>query len=58
MEAQQTGVCVVATDHVYGMGVLQVKDMLHSASLRLALQLRANEKSWLRSQQLLNQLLK
>ncbi|WP_286267836.1 GlxA family transcriptional regulator [Thalassotalea atypica] len=44
MEAQQTGVCVVATDHVYGMGVLQVKDMLHSASLRLALQLRANEK--------------
>jgi len=31
------GVCIVATDDCYGMGIMQTKDMFHSASLRLAI---------------------
>jgi len=31
------GVCIVATDGVYGMGIMLTKDMFYSASLRMAL---------------------
>lgn len=42
---QSPGVCIVATNGVYGMGVLQAKDMFYSASLRLALrQKRAKQR--------------
>ncbi len=32
---QLNDICIVATNDVYGMSVMQAKDMLHSASLRL-----------------------
>lgn len=36
MDDSNSGVCILATDGSYGMGILHAKDMLYSASRRLA----------------------
>ncbi|WNC74201.1 helix-turn-helix domain-containing protein [Thalassotalea psychrophila] len=37
MKQDLSGVCIVATDGVFGLGIMQAKEMFYSASLRLAL---------------------